>query len=220
MVMNTTRAGTPLSRGTSAPGTSAPPAVSECDAGDGAQPAAASARRKAGRSMRGALTRAGGWRNLLARRPPAWPPVGPVRERERPAHVSRDTASPPHFPRIPAAMRPTPVRTFALLLGLALPAAAHAQQQNAALESPRTIRFGIGGGISVPTSDYKEVVDQGYNAQAFLLVRPPGFPLSFRVTGTYNRFDQKAEVTSGFEDGYSQVAGALANATFHILLGP
>jgi opacity protein-like surface antigen len=117
-------------------------------------------------------------------------------------------------------MRPTPVRTFALLLGLALPAAAHAQQQNAALESPRTIRFGIGGGISVPTSDYKEVVDQGYNAQAFLLVRPPGFPLSFRVTGTYNRFDAKPEVTSGFEDGYSQVAGALANATFHIPLGP
>ena len=117
-------------------------------------------------------------------------------------------------------MRPTPFRTFALLLGLALPAAAHAQQQSAALESPRTIRFGIGGGISVPTSDYKEVVDQGYNAQAFLLVRPPGFPLSFRVTGTYNRFDAKPEVTSGFEDGYSQVAGALANATLHIPLGP
>src|SRR5215207_6026128 len=129
MVMNTTRAGTPLSRGTSAPAASAPPAVSERDAGDGAQPAAAaSARRKAGRSMREALNRAGGWRNLLARRPPAWPPVGPARERERPAHVSRDTASPPHLPRIPAAMRPTPVRTFALLLGLALPAAAHAQQ--------------------------------------------------------------------------------------------
>jgi hypothetical protein len=116
-------------------------------------------------------------------------------------------------------MRLTPLRALALVTALALPATAHAQRASA-LDSPRMIRIGIGGGVSVPTSDFKENFDQGYNAQAFLLIRPPGLPLSFRVTGTYDRFDREPVVTSGFEqDGYSQIAGALANVTFHLPLG-
>jgi opacity protein-like surface antigen len=117
-------------------------------------------------------------------------------------------------------MRSTSRLVLAVALALSAPALAHAQR-SMALESPRTIRFGVGGGISVPTGDFEEVYDQGYNAQAFLLIRPPGLPLSFRVTGTYNRFDQSPEVTSGFErDGYSQIAGALGNVTLHLPLGP
>ena len=109
---------------------------------------------------------------------------------------------------------------LAAALALFLPGAAEAQR-GMALESPRTIRLGLGGGISIPTGDFEQVFDQGYNAQAFLLIRPPGLPLSFRVTGTYNRFDRKPVVSSGLEqDGYSQIAGALGNVTLHLPLGP
>ena len=117
-------------------------------------------------------------------------------------------------------MRRSSQLALAAAFALAIPAIAHAQP-GAALESPRPVRLGIGGGISVPTGDFEQVYDQGYNAQAFLLIRPPGLPLSFRITGTYNRFDQQSVVTSGFEqEGYSQIAGALGNVTLHLPLGP
>ena len=119
-------------------------------------------------------------------------------------------------------MRSLTIGVSAVLAGLALVAPAAAAQREMALESPHLVRFGVGGGVSVPTGDFKKAFENGYNAQAFLQVKPPGLPLSLRVTGTFNRFNLKdIQVGTGGEtDGYGQIAGGLANATLHLPLGP
>jgi opacity protein-like surface antigen len=117
-------------------------------------------------------------------------------------------------------MRPIAHGVSILCASLALFSAPAAAQREAALESSHLVRVGIGGGMSVPTGDFKDAFDNGYNAQAFLMIKPPGLPLSFRVTGTFNRFDLKDVQVAGVESGYSQVAGGLANVTLHLLHGP
>src|SRR5215207_3053206 len=109
-----------------------------------------------------------------------------------------------------------------LLVSLAFAASTAAAQRPMALESPRLVRFGGGGGVSVPTGDFKKAFENGYNAQGFLQIKPPGVPISVRVTGTFNRFDLKdVQIgTGGDTEGYGQVAGGLANATLHLPLGP
>lgn len=110
----------------------------------------------------------------------------------------------------------------AAVLALSLLATEAAAQGPYAYRQPRLVRFGIGGGVSVPTSDYKKAFDNGYNAQAFIQIQPPGLPLSFRVTGTFDRFDLK-DVTFGpgvtADNGYSQVLGGLANVALRLPLG-
>jgi opacity protein-like surface antigen len=119
-------------------------------------------------------------------------------------------------------MRPLALRVSTLLVSLAVAAPTAGAQRPMALESPRLVRIGVGGGVSVPTGDFKKAFDNGYNAQAFLQIKPPGLPVSLRVTGTFNRFDLKdVQVGTGGEtNGYGQIAGGLANATVHLPLGP
>jgi opacity protein-like surface antigen len=112
----------------------------------------------------------------------------------------------------------------AAALGLALCAStAAAQYPRQALQSTRTVRFGIGGGLSVPTGDFEKAFDNGWNGQAFVQLAPRLLPVSLRLTATFNRFDFKSSDVSvgGSElDGYSQVAGGLANLTYTLPLGP
>jgi opacity protein-like surface antigen len=109
-------------------------------------------------------------------------------------------------------------------LGLALCAStATAQYPQQALQSTRTVRFGIGGGMSVPTGDFEKAFDNGWNGQAFVQLAPRLLPVSVRLTAMFNRFDFKSSDVSvgGTElDGYSQVAGGLANLTYAFPLGP
>lgn len=108
-----------------------------------------------------------------------------------------------------------------LLASLALAAPAAGAQRPMALESPRLVRVGVGGGVSVPTGDFKKAFENGYNAQAFLQIKPPGVPVSLRVTGTFNRFDLKdVQVGTGGAEGFGQIAGGLANVTLHLPVGP
>jgi hypothetical protein len=119
-------------------------------------------------------------------------------------------------------MRLLALPVSSLLVGLAVTAPTAGAQRPMALESPHLVRIGVGGGVSVPTGDFKKAFDNGYNAQAFLQIKPPGLPVSLRVTGTFNRFDLKdVQVGTGGEtNGYGQIAGALANVTLHLPLGP
>ena len=119
-------------------------------------------------------------------------------------------------------MRSRSLRASTLFISLAFAAPTAMAQRPMALESSRLVRFGVGGGVSVPTGDFKRAFENGYNAQAFLQIKPPGLPVSLRVTGTFNRFDLKdVQVGTGGEtDGYGQIAGGLANATLHLPLGP
>jgi opacity protein-like surface antigen len=107
-------------------------------------------------------------------------------------------------------------------LGLVLCASTAAAQLPRAAQSTRPIRFGIGGGMSVPTGDFKGAFENGWNGQAFVQLTPRTLPVSLRLVATYNRFDFKhAALSTGVDtdDSYSQVAGGLANLTYHIPLG-
>src|SRR5690606_11342384 len=49
------------------------------------------------------------------------------------------------------------------------------------------ISLNIGGGLTLPTGDLAEGVDNGYHAIAGIRAGLPGMPLHLRVDGMYNR---------------------------------
>ena len=97
----------------------------------------------------------------------------------------------------------------------------------------RPIRVGLGGGVTVPTDNYREALRQGYNGQGFILFRPAGLPVGLRATFTYNRFSVKdfrvgqdgqlfpggGQTGQTVTDGYTQILGALGNVTFELPTG-
>ncbi|MGH7129907.1 MAG: outer membrane beta-barrel protein [Planctomycetaceae bacterium] len=82
------------------------------------------------------------------------------------------------------------------------------------------IRVGFGGGISVPTANAADALDNGINGQAFLVIDPGlGFPI--RLNLGYQKFDWKEAVLSGVTGGESQVLSGVAGLTFDLIrLGP
>jgi hypothetical protein len=54
--------------------------------------------------------------------------------------------------------------------------------------STRAVRLAIGGGVSVPTGDYKKVFDNGVNARGSLLFNLGGLPFGLRADLDFNRF--------------------------------
>jgi opacity protein-like surface antigen len=122
-------------------------------------------------------------------------------------------------------------RCLVAATALAVPAPPIAAQIDTHADRP--IRIGLGGGVTVPTSDYKDALQQGYNGQGFILFRPAGFPVGLRATFTYNRFNvenfqvgQDGQLFPGggqtgqtVTDGYTQILGALGNLTFELPTG-
>lgn len=113
-------------------------------------------------------------------------------------------------------MRSTPfsagrfISTCAVAATLIVPAIAQAQE--------RPIRVGFGGGVTVPTSDYRDALENGINGQGFVLFRLPGLPLSLRGTLNYNRFEFKPEgLPDENFDGTTQILAGLANVTFDLI---
>jgi opacity protein-like surface antigen len=90
--------------------------------------------------------------------------------------------------------------------------------------STRPISIGIGGGVSVPVSDYKKSFDNGFNGQGFIRFNLPGLPISPRIDFTWQRLDMKDVETGvpgvGTVDGYNQILGGLANLTYGLSAGP
>jgi hypothetical protein len=70
--------------------------------------------------------------------------------------------------------------TFVLAAAVALviPATADAQ---------RFVRFGIGGGLTVPVGELANVTENGYHGQVMLGVNVPLFPLSLRLDGAFHQ---------------------------------
>lgn len=85
--------------------------------------------------------------------------------------------------------------------------------------TPRTIRVGFGGGVSVPRGDYRDALKNGVNGQGFLLVDPPGpFP-ALRFNLSYQKFDFKDALVAG-ASGDSQIFGGTGGLSFDLIQGP
>src|ERR1700744_1569627 len=53
------------------------------------------------------------------------------------------------------------------------------------------LHFNVAAGAAVPTGDFGNAADVGYNLTVGLGLRPPLSPLGFRVEGSYNSFGAK-----------------------------
>lgn len=84
----------------------------------------------------------------------------------------------------------------------------------------RLVRVGVGGGVSVPTSNTADALKNGVNGQAYLLLDPGlGFPLRFNLG--YQQFDFKEAILGGTTSGESQMLSGVAGLTIDLLsLGP
>ena len=83
---------------------------------------------------------------------------------------------------------------------------AHAQAAAAA----RPVSFGVTGGLSIPTGDFGDFFESGYNVGALLEFTPRLSPVTLRVEGDYQRFAVK-DVDS--ESDLRMISGT-ANALF------
>ena len=92
--------------------------------------------------------------------------------------------------------------------------------------SNRPVRIAFGGGVSVPTSDYKDALKNGFNGQGSLIFNIAGFPLALRADLNYNKFSFKERPTIGGipsatdVEGNTQILGGLANITIPLGAGP
>ncbi len=123
-------------------------------------------------------------------------------------------------------MRSSSCALVALLLCLTAPVA-QAQMGMMGHDVPgqRMFTFGIGGGLSVPVSDAKDALKNGFNGEAYVRFQPPALPVGFGVNFTFQRFDlkdaaiQSAGVSAG-GSGTGQMIGGLAHVKYDLLRGP
>jgi opacity protein-like surface antigen len=69
----------------------------------------------------------------------------------------------------------------------------------AAAQTPVT--FGVGGGLAVPMSNFKDAFKLGWDGTAMVSFAPPNVPVGFRVDGTYMQNVPKAaaRINGGFD---------------------
>lgn len=75
------------------------------------------------------------------------------------------------------------------------------------LQAQTAVSFGVSGGLTIPTSDFADEVDNGFNVGAHLGLRQPLWPIGLRLDGQLNRFNLKAG-----SDQYINVIGVSLNA--------
>lgn len=80
------------------------------------------------------------------------------------------------------------------------------------------VQLGIGGGLSVPVSDAKDALKNGYHVRGIVKVKPAAFPLGFRGALGYQKFDLKQLPTG--TTGTGNMLSGLAGLTYGIPVGP
>ena len=97
-------------------------------------------------------------------------------------------------------IEPRVILSALLLLVLAAPAAAQP-------EPSRAVNFGIGGGVSLPVSNARDLYRTGFNGQGFMRIDVKGWPVSLRGDFSYQIFQLQADALAG--TGSSSGTGTL-----------
>ncbi|PYO72581.1 MAG: porin family protein [Gemmatimonadetes bacterium] len=71
--------------------------------------------------------------------------------------------------------------------------------------------FGLGGGVTVPLSDYKDTDNAGWHVLGKVDIHIPMSPVGVRVDAIYSQTSQKAPAT-----GNTKVAGGTVDVVWHI----
>lgn len=117
---------------------------------------------------------------------------------------------------------------LALITAVAIAASAAPVTAQMMTPSARPISIGLGGGVSVPVDNPRNVdFKSGFVGQGFIRVNLPGLPISPRVDFTYSRFDFKdAQFTPPGAtvpttvSGYNNIMAGMLNLTVGLGLGP
>lgn len=106
-------------------------------------------------------------------------------------------------------------RTLRLAVAAAaLTTAATATAATAHAQSP--IKFGIAGGVALPTGDFGDAYGAGYNGTVTLALNAPLIPVGLRVDGMFNRLNANDDASLlGAPD--VDVSSVNANVTFNLL---
>lgn len=78
------------------------------------------------------------------------------------------------------------------------------------VEAQNPVRFGIAGGMTLPTGDDKDFVDNGFHGQLMLGFGMMALPVKLRADLSYHSFDGKDNVLLG--DASVRVIGGAVNA--------
>jgi opacity protein-like surface antigen len=105
------------------------------------------------------------------------------------------------------------IRVIAIVLASLLACSTGARAQ-----VPRFWHVGFAGGMSLPLSDAKDALKNGFHGQGFFGVDVPHLPLGVRAALDYERFDLKG-LGSG-SSGTGTLMGGMANGLWHFPAGP
>ncbi|HXC25612.1 MAG TPA: outer membrane beta-barrel protein [Gemmatimonadaceae bacterium] len=79
----------------------------------------------------------------------------------------------------------------------------------------RPIAFGLAAGGAVPISNLGDVTNTGYNVTGILGIKPPLFPIGFRVDASYNAFGYKSPAVAS---GHAQISSVTGNVVLDMPL--
>jgi hypothetical protein len=81
----------------------------------------------------------------------------------------------------------------------------------AGLQAQTPVRFGLSGGLSIPSGSSSDGLKTGWNGTALVQFFPASSPVGFQIDGSYHRmsFDNGAPV-----DGHEQVIDGTANVVY------
>jgi outer membrane protein with beta-barrel domain len=69
------------------------------------------------------------------------------------------------------------------------------------------VEFGLGGGVSIPLSDFDDAAKLGWHGQAAVSFVPQSLPVGFQIDGNFSRFGAEDGTTGGLDFKYQLIYG-------------
>lgn len=76
------------------------------------------------------------------------------------------------------------------------------------------VSFGVGGGVNLPLSNFKDAAKLGFQGTALVAFAPANLPVGFRVDGTYQQNKYDDDVAAALGDGKFQTIYGTADVVY------